>query len=112
MSDDVKALIAEARERFSYASGYVEMRELAIRLADALEAPSARPLVADREAMRLVAIMVSMLGGQVAVPMSLFEQVPEDVEVQWHDDLAAGIRYFRAAAYRTPASPTEGDDRG
>jgi hypothetical protein len=40
-------LIAEARERFKYASGFVAMRELAMQLADALEASVS--LAADRD---------------------------------------------------------------
>lgn len=157
MSDDVdvKALIAEARERFSHASGYVAMRELAIRLAAALEAVSARPLVADREAVRRALVSVDSAVFDQPNAREQYDELTDavmrviqskgDAQAEALEEAAGHVRRLieaeksvapdgatqhamqgyvltelevlfdtlmaRAAAYRTPASPTGRDSR-
>lgn len=54
MAED-KPLLEKARERFKFASGYVEMRLLAIELADALEAASVERAVVEAQALEQAA---------------------------------------------------------
>ncbi len=176
MSDDVKALIARARE-LAQASGdeypewaYVEaspreaalmmyrLREFVEQMADALEAVSARPLMADREAVLKVlsdpqwersnmvyewpddeaeayrakgwsegvAAARAILHGKQADALfaSGVIQSKGDVQAEALEEAADELDEHgvplslavqdwlraRAAAYRTPASPNEGNE--
>ncbi len=132
---DVKALVAEARAVVRDAGSYnfVPEPRLILELAAALEALSARPLMADREALNRV---LSRFMTTVEIEQYIWEsgvvQSKGDAQAEaleeaaeadadwtssaWRSEEAETVVKLRkalrarAAAYRTPASPNEGNE--